>query len=105
VSDGQLRRYIAKSDEALAVAVEKDRAKLFAKHLARRELVYAKCVEVGDFKGALACLKDQAELENMYPPAKHQHGADQDNPWRIQIIQGVDGDVISGRKPESARQP
>ena len=66
VSDSQLWRYIAKSDEAMAQTLEKSREKLLARHLAQRRLLYAKSVEVGDYKGALACLRDEAELEGLY---------------------------------------
>src|SRR6516165_5704800 len=67
VSDSQLWRYVAKSDEALAAAVEKNRDKLVARHLAQRRLLYAKALETGDWRGALAALKDEAELLDLYP--------------------------------------
>ena len=41
VSERQLWRYVAASDEALAAAVEKDWSKLLARHLAQRRLLYA----------------------------------------------------------------
>jgi hypothetical protein len=68
VSDSQLWRYVAKSDDALAAAVEKDRSKLLARHLAQRRLLYAKAVETGDWRAALAVLKDEAELQHLYDP-------------------------------------
>lgn len=68
VSDSQLWRYVAKSDKALAAAMEKDRGKLLARHLAQRRLLYVKALESGDWRGALAALKDEADLERLYDP-------------------------------------
>lgn len=68
VSDSQLWRYVAKSDEAMAKAMEKDRGKLLARHLMQRRLLYAKALETGDWRGALAALKDEADLERLYDP-------------------------------------
>lgn len=69
VSDGQLWRYVARSDRALTAALEKDRRTLLARHLAQRRLVYAKAMEAGAYGHALACLKDEAELERLYDTA------------------------------------
>lgn len=68
VSDGQLWRYVAKADEALVTALEKNRGKLLARHLAQRRLLYAKALESGAWGQALAALKDEAELERLYDP-------------------------------------
>lgn len=68
VSDRQLWRYVEKSDEAMAKALEKDRGKLLARHLMQRRLLYAKALETGDWRGALAALKDEADLQRLYDP-------------------------------------
>jgi hypothetical protein len=68
VSDRQLWRYVALSDKALLAAVEKKRDMLLARHLAQRRLLYAKALESGDWRGALAALKDEADLERLYDP-------------------------------------
>ncbi len=52
----------------MARTLGKDRAKLLARHLMQRRLLYAKALETGDWRGALAALKDEAELECLYDP-------------------------------------
>jgi hypothetical protein len=68
VSDSQLWRYVAKSDERMQAAMEKSRPKLLARHLMQRRLLFAKALETGDWRGALAALKDEAELLGLYTP-------------------------------------
>jgi hypothetical protein len=70
VSDSQLRRYIAASDKLLAERLERDRDKLFARHVAQRQTLFARAVNSADFRTALATAKDEAELEGLYPPKK-----------------------------------
>ena len=66
VSDGQLWRYIAAADKLCQQRYDARAAHLLARHLLRRERLYAHTLEVGDFKTALAILKDEAELEGHY---------------------------------------
>jgi hypothetical protein len=67
VSDSQLRRYIAASDQLLDQTLEKKRERLFNLHVARRSALYARAVKADDWRAALQCLKDEAELLNLYP--------------------------------------
>ncbi|HLJ95955.1 MAG TPA: hypothetical protein VKU02_22465 [Gemmataceae bacterium] len=67
VSDSQLWRYIRKTDEILAHSLERDREKLLNRHLAQRFALYARAMSVSDYRTALAVLKDQAELCDLYP--------------------------------------
>jgi hypothetical protein len=64
--------YIHKADQLLAETFRKEagRKKLFRRHLARRENLYAKAVLQGDIRTALAVLQDAADLEGLYPPKK-----------------------------------
>lgn len=73
VSERQLRRYVEQSDEVLASHVEKRRDRLLNLSIGRRELLYAKSVELGDYRTASAILKDLDTLLDLYPAAKHQH--------------------------------
>jgi hypothetical protein len=66
VSDTQLRRYIEKSDELLLDYIEKRRDRLMARHLAQRRALYARAMETGDLRTALAVVKDEAELQALY---------------------------------------
>lgn len=67
LSDSQVRRYILKADEIIAASAEKDRAKLIGRHLAQRRRLYARAVQAGDLRTALAVLRDEAQLLALYP--------------------------------------
>lgn len=72
VKERQLWNYVEKADERLAETTERDRGKLLRLHLAQRRLLYAKALESGDWRGALAIKKDEAQLLGLYdspPPA------------------------------------
>jgi hypothetical protein len=68
LSDSQIRRYAAEADKLIAESCRASRKKLIRRHRARRENLYAKAVLSGDLRTALAVLRDQAELEALYPP-------------------------------------
>jgi hypothetical protein len=70
LSDGQLWRYVAQADRLMTTELRASRKKLVRRHLARRENLYAKSVLAGDYRTALAVLRDQAELQGLYPPRK-----------------------------------
>ncbi len=70
LSDGQLWRYLARVDRLIAESCRASRKKLLRRHLAQRRALYAKAVSQGDIRGALACVRDEAELQGIYPPAK-----------------------------------
>src|SRR5919201_2075319 len=72
VSDRQLYRYLAAADKLLAQTLEKDREKLLNRHLAQRRALYARAMEVGDLRTALAVAKDEADLLNLYPARRHE---------------------------------
>lgn len=66
VSDRQLWRYVAKSDALLAQSLERDRRKLLGRHLAQRRSLFARALNDGDLRTALAIAKDEAELQGLY---------------------------------------
>ena len=66
VSDSQIWRYIHAADKLCKERYDAKADHLLNRHLLRRERLYAHCLEVGDYKGALAVLKDSAELEGHY---------------------------------------
>jgi hypothetical protein len=70
VSDRQLQRYSAEADELLAASVERDRDRLMAYHFAARRALYARAMAAGDLSTARLVLRDEAELEGLYPPKK-----------------------------------
>jgi hypothetical protein len=70
ISERQLERYIQASDELLAASLEKDRAKLINRHLGQRQALYARAADTGDYRTALAVLKDLAQLGDLYPGSR-----------------------------------
>ncbi len=70
VGQRQLWNYVAASDRLLAARLEKDRDRLFARHVAMRMALFARCVNAGELAAALAVAKDEAALHGLYPPSK-----------------------------------
>ena len=70
LSDTQLWRYMQKADALMAAQIEKDRDKIFARHVLQRRALYAHSVTGGDYRAALSVLKDEAELLDLYPAKK-----------------------------------
>jgi len=66
VSDSQLKRYIQKSDELLRERTERGRGKITRIHLARRETLFARAVQLADIRTALAVLDSDAKLRGLY---------------------------------------
>ena len=67
LSDSQIYRYLARVDSQIAQACREKRPKLLRLHLAKRRSLYARAVNVGDLRTALAVLRDEAELAALYP--------------------------------------
>ena len=59
-----------RSDQLIAESCRSSRKKLLRRHLAQRRNLYAKAVSSGDYRTALAALRDEAELLSLYPPKK-----------------------------------
>ena len=66
LSDSQLRRYSRRADSAMAEASRASRGKLFREHVSRRLNLYARAINKGDERTALAVLRDLAELQGLY---------------------------------------
>lgn len=72
VSDSTLWRYIRQADALLAAEMEKDREKLFNRHIAQRRLLLGRCLAQNDLAAAGRVLADEARLLGLYdtpPPA------------------------------------
>jgi hypothetical protein len=67
VSDRQLWRYVTAADRLIAKHFEKDRDRLFRRHVFQRRALYARVLQDGDYRTGLAILKDEAELHGLYP--------------------------------------
>jgi hypothetical protein len=70
LSDATLWRYIGRADTLIAESCRSSRKKLFRRHLAQRRNMYAKAINAGDIRTALAVAQDEAELLNLYPPKR-----------------------------------
>jgi hypothetical protein len=67
LSDSQLWRYMARADKQIAESCRASRKKLLRRHLAQRRNVLGKAMSAGDYRTALAALRDEAELLGLYP--------------------------------------
>ena len=70
LSSRQIHRYCERADALIAESYETDREKLLRRHMAQRQNLYARALQKGDDRTALAVLRDQAELQGLYPAAK-----------------------------------
>jgi hypothetical protein len=70
LSESQVWRYIQKANREIALSCRTSSKRLLRRHLAQRRNLYAKAVNAGDIRTALAVLRDEAELEGLYPPKK-----------------------------------
>jgi hypothetical protein len=68
LSDAQIYRYIARTDRLIAESCRSSRKRLLRRHLAQRRNLYAKAVNAGDLRTALAVLGDEARLLDLYEP-------------------------------------
>jgi hypothetical protein len=85
VSDRQLWRYIGAADRLLEQSLERDRDKLFRRHLAQRRALYARALNDGDLRTALAIARDEAELHGLYPGKKVQLSGSKDEPLTLNV--------------------
>jgi hypothetical protein len=76
LSDRQIRRYAVAAEKVIAESCRTSRRRLLRRHLARRRNLYAKSVNSGDLRTALAVLADEARLLRLYdgPPARKPAG-------------------------------
>jgi hypothetical protein len=67
VGHRQIANYIRRAYERMHKHIERDRTRLINRHLAQRRSLYMKTVAAGDHRTALAVLRDEAELLDLYP--------------------------------------
>jgi hypothetical protein len=66
LSDTQLYRYLERADKLIAQSCRSSRKRLLRRHLAQRCNLYAKALNSGDIRTALAVLADEAALLALY---------------------------------------
>jgi hypothetical protein len=67
ISTAQLRRYHQHALKKFARQIDKNIDRNFARHFLQRRALYARAMESGDWRTALAIAKDEAELLGLYP--------------------------------------
>ena len=63
----QLRTYIRRADELLVERQDRSRRRVMARHLAQRQVLFARAVSGADYKTALSVLDSEAKLRGLYP--------------------------------------
>lgn len=94
VSDRTLRRYIDEADTLLLNVLQRDREKLLGRHIAQRRSLYARAMQDGDYRAALAVLRDEAELEGLY---KQRIELDAQGTFRIEAMSDEDRNAAIAR--------
>jgi hypothetical protein len=109
VSNTQLYRYMQQADDLMSESLEKDRSKLLDLHVARRRLLFARCIESGDWRAALAVIDSEARLLGLIAPTKVENV----NPpaaLQVNIVEKIRDPVPAappgnGTEPGSAQLP
>jgi hypothetical protein len=67
LSERQIRRYVEQADALIAESCRTSRKRALRRHMAQRRNLYARAVQAGDLRTALAVLTDLAKLQGLYP--------------------------------------
>jgi hypothetical protein len=67
VSKRTIQRYVEAGKRKIEESLETDRADLLRRHLAQRRSLFARAINDGDLRTALAVAQDEAILEGLYP--------------------------------------
>jgi hypothetical protein len=70
VKPRQIENYIRMADNLLIEQQEPKRKRLIGLHLARRGALYARAVNAGDYRTALAIADSEAKLQGLFPSDK-----------------------------------
>lgn len=87
LTERQIARYVEKADALIAESTRQSRKRSLARHLAQRADLYAKAVNAGDIRTALAVLDSEAKLRRLFPAARHE-------------VTGKDGAPLNPPTPE-----
>jgi hypothetical protein len=72
LSDSQLWRYCQRADKLLAESIDTDRGALIREHVGKRRMIYARAINKGDERTALAAARDECELWGLYAPTRQE---------------------------------
>lgn len=74
LGEKMIQEYKARATRVIRASGEKNRERLLADGLAKRRNLFARTVQAGDYRTALACIRDHDELLGLYPSAKKLPG-------------------------------
>jgi hypothetical protein len=84
-----VQRLINRAEAIIAERATENRDRTFARHVARREMLFARCLKAQDFATALKVLRDECQLLGLYPEPKPA-GRNGDGPdSRMAVIVGL----------------
>ncbi len=67
LKERQIYNYIRRADDLLVERQEKKRKRVVGLHLAKRQALYARAVNAGDYRTALAIADSEAKLRGLFP--------------------------------------
>jgi hypothetical protein len=67
LSERHIRRYVEAADRLIDESCRTSRKKLLRRHMAQRRKLYARALNKGDERTALAVLADLAKMQGLYP--------------------------------------
>lgn len=85
--------YVARADQLIAASCRASRKKLLRRHLAQRRNLYAKAINQGDIRTALAVLQDEAKLLGLYPATKVEQSGPRGEPIPVKVTHDVGADL------------
>jgi hypothetical protein len=97
LSSRHIRRLVRRAEALIAEAARTNRKRLLQRHLAQRRALYARAVQSGDVRAALACARDEAELLGLYPSKKTEVTGKGGGPAVLNIVE-----ELTGRDPPAA---
>jgi hypothetical protein len=99
LSDRQIRRYIEKADRLIDESTRESWKKSLRRHLARREAMYAKAMNAGDIRTALAVADSEAKLRGLFdaPPCAARVEPIKTPEDALRLIASTIADLRAGR--------
>src|SRR5688572_5893017 len=82
VSRRQLQRYVKIAHEQMAKASLQNRQQLIGRHVLQRRALFARALKAGDLRTALQAVKDEAQLQGVYPGKGSAASADSERQSR-----------------------
>lgn len=95
VTERQARRYIADAKAEIQRELEPAKPYLLAEHVSIRRNLRKRAIDAGDLRAALAAMKDEAELLDLYPAKKTENTGANGEPMKM-VIEVIRRDDANG---------